>query len=358
MTIIHLKILLSSALLFVAVHSYDPITVSPCSDSNIKSATISPEIVNELKDFEHLIPPAIVDAIVAKHYVIDGGFRTALKYLRSNDFTSLQKQLLDVPEIISVLDFLHMTVNATMMMACETQKAEERMPETSTMGIASSLQGEMATSSTSVNDNGMDRIPTNTVTTTGTGNVVAMSPKALHARIRKVLSYKRPQLDALEYADDVSSGNAVLASVEQQPLVDIVLLDSKHTSLRANDDQLNSVTGSVQNTMTSGHHHQQQQQHHHHQLHPLGSFTTFVEEIIKELPRPAYRNMIIDKNKKNANFANFYKALRSAEFKPVVEETLKSANIQKIVKLLSSHSIDVQALKPIAFEVISWGPSV
>ncbi|XP_011293648.1 uncharacterized protein LOC101894107 [Musca domestica] len=359
----HLKILLSSTLLFVAlVYSYDPVTVAPpppttASDCNLKSATISPEIINELKDFEHLIPPAIVDAIVAKHYVIDGGFRTALKYLRSNDFTRLQKQLLDVPEIISVLDFLHLTINATMIMDCATKEATKQMPETSAL-----QDDEMATaaSSSTLNDNGMDRMPTNTVTTTTgtTDNVPATSPKAaMHARIRKVLAYKRPQLDALEYTDDVSSsnggGNAVLASAEQQPLVDIVLLDSKLNTLRANDDQLNTVDGSAQGTMASGHH-----QQHRYQQHPLGSFTSFVEEIIRELPRPAYQHMIMDKYMKNANFANFYKALRSAEFKPLVEEALKSANIQQIVKLLSSHSIDVQALKPVAFEVISWGPAV
>ncbi|XP_061396714.1 uncharacterized protein LOC133332330 [Musca vetustissima] len=122
--------------------------------------------------------------------------------------------------------------------------------------------------------------------------------------------------------------------------------------LRANDDQLNTVSGSVQATMASGHH------QHRYQEHPLGSFTSFVEEILRELPRPEYQHMITDKYMKNANFANFYRALRSAEFKPLVEEALKSSNIQQIIKLLASHSIDVQALKPIAFQVISWGPNV
>lgn len=318
-----LKFILSQIFLATLVYSLDPITETPLSPWVIWAREkISPEIVNELKDFEHLIPQAKIDAIVAKHYVIDGNFRTALKYLRSNDFTLLQKQLLDIPEIISVLDFLHMTINATVFHQSNDNGEAAILDETAPSSSAAAA----------LNDNGMDKISTNAVTTTDTRTVTKSASAALDARTRDVLAYKRPQLDAMEYADDVSGASDVaggyngatgndVASVDrqrqQQPLVYIVLLDSPHrfNRLRAyHDQESNSITTGMEKDMAAGYRHRQQTS--------LGSFTTFVDEILDDLPRAEYQHMIIDKCKKNANFAEFYKALRSAEFKTVVAEAM------------------------------------
>ncbi|XP_075168049.1 uncharacterized protein LOC142240242 [Haematobia irritans] len=341
-------ILLHLSMVIVLVDSYDPYTESPHFRDLEQSATISPEIVNELKDFENLIPTTIVDAIVAKHYVIDGNFRTAFKYLRSNEFTHFQKQLLDVPEIIEVLDFLHMMVNATTR--TETTAAS-----------ASTLAGVKASSSSSwepyeFNDNSMHEVSSNSVTTSpGTKATKAKTTKThLESETVDVLAYERPQLNELEYSDDVRLGNSAgpASKDHHQPLVEIVLLDSQQSP----DDHSNSVIGGYHNTQ-HGH-----RRHHRQDLssnpHPLGSFTSFVAEIIGELPQPAYQHMITAKCKKNAKFADFYKALRSANFKPFIDEAMKTPNIQQIIKNLNSHDIDVKALEPIAFQVISWGPKV
>uniref|UniRef100_A0A1I8PHI7 DUF4476 domain-containing protein n=1 Tax=Stomoxys calcitrans TaxID=35570 RepID=A0A1I8PHI7_STOCA len=317
-------------LFVVTVYSYSPMTESPAlsnASGQSASASISPEIVNELIDFQNLIPTSVVDAIVVKHYVIDGNFRTALQYLRSNAFTQFQKQLLDVPEIIGLLDFLHMVVNAT------------------------TIQGAASSPSPAFNDNGMHKIPTNSVATaTATGDA-GLGTNHLEVASNSVLAYQGPQFHGLEYSDDDVRRHGHASEKHQhqhpqqqhqdQPLVDIVLLDTKLTS--TNDHSSNFIiTG-------DGHSPQHR---------PLGSFTTFVAEIIGELPQPAYQHMITAKCKKNAKFADFYKALRSAEFKPRVDEAMKTPNIQKIIKTLSSHKIDVKSLEPIAFKVISWGPNV
>ncbi|XP_011190539.2 uncharacterized protein LOC105217303 [Zeugodacus cucurbitae] len=74
------------------------------------TAKISPEIINELKDFLDLIPTATVDEIVAKHYITDSNFREVLKYLRSTQFTALMQQVQQIPEVIDILDYLHLLV--------------------------------------------------------------------------------------------------------------------------------------------------------------------------------------------------------------------------------------------------------
>ncbi|XP_050325496.1 uncharacterized protein LOC126756469 [Bactrocera neohumeralis] len=74
------------------------------------TAKISPEIINELKDFLDLIPTATVDEIVAKHYITDSNFREVFKYLRGTQFTALLQQAQQIPEVIDVLDYLHLLV--------------------------------------------------------------------------------------------------------------------------------------------------------------------------------------------------------------------------------------------------------
>lgn len=74
------------------------------------TAKISPEIINELKYFLDLIPTATVDEIVAKHYITDSNFREVFKYLRGTQFTALLQQVQQIPEVIDILDYLHLLV--------------------------------------------------------------------------------------------------------------------------------------------------------------------------------------------------------------------------------------------------------
>lgn len=284
MTII-LKMFITVMLLFVGMLAVEPLPSDTRGDE-VYAANISPDIVNELKDFETLIPAAKIDAIVAEHLLVDGNFRKALKYLRSNEFTHLQQQLLDMPEIIEVLDFLHMTINASMVHSNAARATDEAVR-------ASSL---------AVNDNGMDNKATNAMTTgtdMATGNPTSsMHASAIEMETRAALAYKIPQLEELENSIDVNG-----AFLEELPIVDIVQLEAKN--IATYDDGI------------ADHH------MHHHQ-HPVGTFTSFVEDIIEQLPHTEYRNMIIQKCKKNAKFANFYAALRSPALKPLVDEAMVS----------------------------------
>ncbi|KAH8396693.1 hypothetical protein KR215_002590 [Drosophila sulfurigaster] len=90
----------------------------------------------------------------------------------------------------------------------------------------------------------------------------------------------------------------------------------------------------------------------------LGSFVSFIQELLTHLPRDRFVALINEKRKTGTVFPKFYAALRSDEFKQLVEKTMKSQNVQNILKTLASHEIDANALKGIAFEVISWGPEV
>ncbi|CAD7014454.1 unnamed protein product [Ceratitis capitata] len=90
------------------------------------TSKISPEIINELKDFLDLIPTATVDEIVAKHYITDSNFREVLKYLRSTQFTALEQQAQQIPEVVEILDYLHLLVpNATALHKHHRQQQEQ-----------------------------------------------------------------------------------------------------------------------------------------------------------------------------------------------------------------------------------------
>lgn len=41
-----------------------------------------------------------------------------------------------------------------------------------------------------------------------------------------------------------------------------------------------------------------------------------------------------------------------------VSHLQKSPNIKKIIETLGANDVDVKSLEPIAFKVISWGPTV
>lgn len=305
----------------IVVSAYEPVThksVNTTASDTKQTGHISPDIVNEFKDFENLIPTATVDEIVAKHYLVDGNFRTAFKYLRSQEFIQLQRQLLDIPEIIDILEFLHLTTaNATTSHMGATKLT--------TAQVKASLYDYNDVNDADANvDNRVDKMTTNTGTIISKPNTMAIE------NVKEVLNgnkklHKRPQQwemagkynrNVARDVDDDANAAAKLAN-ERQPLVRIVLLEDLEVKAKVH---------------TEGHHNQH---HYHHKYHrqcnnnyhhhgSLGTFTTFVEEILQHLPHAAYQNMINDKCKKNAKFAEFYKALRSPEFKPLLEEAMVS----------------------------------
>ncbi|XP_017044527.1 uncharacterized protein LOC108090389 [Drosophila ficusphila] len=73
----------------------------------------SPELISELKDFEKLIPSVTIDEIVAEHMITDSGFRKAIKFLRSSDFKRLQHRIESLPEVVDLINFVHLNDTAT-----------------------------------------------------------------------------------------------------------------------------------------------------------------------------------------------------------------------------------------------------
>lgn len=57
----------------------------------------------------------------------------------------------------------------------------------------------------------------------------------------------------------------------------------------------------------------------------LGSFTSFVEELLGHLPRESYVSMIEEKRKRNTDFAEFYTALRSPSLQPMADAAMVSS---------------------------------
>ncbi|KAH8371407.1 hypothetical protein KR093_007201, partial [Drosophila rubida] len=90
----------------------------------------------------------------------------------------------------------------------------------------------------------------------------------------------------------------------------------------------------------------------------LGSFVSFLDEVLTHLPRDRFVELIKEKCKTGKVFPPFYRAVRSADFKQLIEKTMKSQNVINILKTLASHEIDANGLKSLAFKIISWGPEV
>ncbi|XP_064543923.1 uncharacterized protein jtb isoform X2 [Drosophila montana] len=88
-----------------------------------------------------------------------------------------------------------------------------------------------------------------------------------------------------------------------------------------------------------------------------GSFVSFAQELLTHLPRDRFIALINEKRKNSNVFPKFYEAIRSDEFKSLLDKTMKSQNVLNIIKTLASHEIDALSLKGIALEVISWGPT-
>ncbi|EDW91920.1 uncharacterized protein LOC6531405 [Drosophila yakuba] len=73
-----------------------------------RSYKYSPELMAELKDFEKLIPTVTIDEVVAEHMITDSGFRKAIKFLRSSDFKRLQQRIESLPEVVDLINFVHL----------------------------------------------------------------------------------------------------------------------------------------------------------------------------------------------------------------------------------------------------------
>lgn len=305
----------------IAVEAFNPARHTSLNYAPL-STYISPEIVRELKDFENLIPPGVIDLIVAKHYLVDENFRIAMKYLRSLQFSQLLWQVSDMPEVLVVLEYLHLTeanstarhMQATTLPAAKESIAIDDGTTTNTGSIV------INTANTVHNFNSID-------TPKGTFN----NEKTFHKRppppplpSSSIPSYEYMHQYAVIGDEAASSFNV------EQPLVSIVLLEDSVVESNSND---------VAN-YNEGHHHQLHARKYHrrrsylnnyyHSHHPhhyhrtLGTFTTFVAEILQHLPLEDYQNMIKEKCQRSAKFAAFYHALKSPDLKPLIELTLVS----------------------------------
>ncbi|XP_036346714.1 uncharacterized protein LOC118756028 [Rhagoletis pomonella] len=246
--------------------------------TSLSTSKISPEMINELKDFLDLIPAAIVDEIVAKHYIIDSNFREVLNYLRSTQFTELMQQAEQIPEVAEILAYLHLLV-----------------PDAEADAVTSNQGGA----------------------TYGTVN----------ARSSDVQLQLESQLDFVL----LNELNEEEDEVKKSKQGDAEAMHLSYVALASH-----SVPPPY--------------------AHHLRTFSSFVEELLKHLPRDQYVQLINQKRQQNLAFAQFYAALRSAELRPMVDVALKSSNLTTIIKTLTSNGVDVQSLEATAFKVISWGP--
>ncbi|KAM8711367.1 hypothetical protein ACLKA7_000496 [Drosophila subpalustris] len=224
----------------------------------------SPELMQDFREIMALIPDEVVGEVIAEHLITDSEFRKAFEFLSSSDFKQLLNRAQMLPEIIEVINYLHLNDTAVRTRL----RADKR---------------------------------------------INLQPWTLRNSIQKKYGY---------YLTDSASSNRW-----QEGVVVVFLPDSQA-------QQENEVT------------------------YQLGSLVSVVQEVLKHLPRDRYVSLINEKRKNGKVFPKFYAALRGDDFKTLVEKTMKSPNVAKILSTLASHKIDANALKGIAFEVISWGPAV
>ncbi|KAH8284741.1 hypothetical protein KR054_000510 [Drosophila jambulina] len=86
--------------------------------------------------------------------------------------------------------------------------------------------------------------------------------------------------------------------------------------------------------------------------------TTFLRDTLQSLPRTRIYSLMAQKVRQSGEFAKLYKALRSKEFKDLVQRARYSAELKAPLRKLSQKSINVDELLQILFEIISWGPQV
>ncbi|XP_020805035.1 uncharacterized protein LOC110181580 [Drosophila serrata] len=219
-----------------------------------RAVKYSPELMSELRDFEKLIPSATIGEIVAEHMITDSGFRKAVKFLRSSDFKRFQQRTESLPEVVDLINFVHLNDTTTL-------------------------------------------------------------------KKRRTHWYQHKHHHNYYKSHDL--GNRHRRSLDNSISEELVFV----------------LLQPVADTRT------------------LGSFTSFVQEILTHLPRDRFVALIKEKRQKSAIFAKFYQALKSPEFKAKCEAAWTTANVQGVIKELSGHQINAQDLKAIGYEVISWGPA-
>lgn len=234
----------------------------------VDRVTYSPELLQDLRDFIDLIPSIVIDEVIAEHMLTDSGFRKAIKFLRSSDFKHLQQLAESLPEIIEVINFVHLNDKAirSRIVIDERLRRQLRAYAYKTYGYKSVMENGIA--------------------------------------------------EELEEADDRDLKNLVVV---------LVPLDLPQAPKLATS---------------------------------VNSFVSFAQELLTHLPRDRFVALIKEKRKSSKVFPKFYEAIRSDAFKSLLDKTMKSQNVQKIIKTLASHEIDAESLKGIALDVISWGPAI
>ncbi|XP_034652056.1 uncharacterized protein LOC117891009 [Drosophila subobscura] len=230
------------------------VLVSAHAHRSHRQVRYSPELMNELRDFTKLIPSATIDELVAEHLITDSGFRKAVKFLRSSDFKRLQQRTEALPEVVEIVNFVHL-------------------------------------------------------------NDTVSRPKSRHWPIYSQRYRNRVQRRSVY--------NVQGARWDAEEEVILVLMP-----------QGASYGGEA-----------------------VGSFISFVRDLLTHLPRDRFVALISEKRQRSPLFGKFYEALRSAQFKIMVEAAMSSKNVASVIRELSDHDIDAQSLKAIGYEVISWGPA-
>ncbi|TDG50747.1 hypothetical protein AWZ03_002736 [Drosophila navojoa] len=226
----------------------------------------SPELLQDLREFIDLIPSITVDEVVAEHMLTDSGFRKAIKFLRSSDFKHLQQRAESLPEIIELINFVHLNDTAIRSRIVINKSVEQQL------------------------------------------------------RAYAYKSYGYPSITESAVDKEENEG-----SVHENSLVVILVpLEQQEPKRSIN----------------------------------LNSFVSFAQELLTHLPRDRFVALINEKRKSGTVFPKFYEAIRSDAFKSLLDKTMKSQNVQNLIKTLASHYIDAVSLKSIALEVISWGPEI
>ncbi|XP_036332703.1 uncharacterized protein LOC118744052 [Rhagoletis pomonella] len=82
----------------------------------------------------------------------------------------------------------------------------------------------------------------------------------------------------------------------------------------------------------------------------------FLSDVVRDLPRARIASLMIRKVQEGGEFSQLYKALRSTEFKELLQSTRKSRNLAAPIQKLNQNFVDVDNLISIGFNVLSWGP--
>lgn len=192
----------------------------------------SPELMRDAKEFMALIPQSVIDELVAKHMVLDSGFRKAIIFLTSGSFKELQHRAELLPEVIEIIDFLHLNETSVRTRLRRVDNREEQQQL---------IQAR----------NDVDA--------------------------RKSYSYS-----------GVYDDNTITASSLQESVI-VVLLPEQQIRVELPQD-----------------------------------FPSFVEELLSHLPRDRFVSLINEKRKSGKVFPKFYEALRSDQFRQLLDAAMVS----------------------------------